>query len=324
MGSLLSGLFGSGGADTAKEGIAEAAKRAEDVYFKPYTYTTGSGSTSYDPESGYSAEMSPAYQELLGSTLGGAQNLFSQAASFDPRQRGEDIFQEQSALLQPQFQQQAQQLQQSLFGGGRLGLRMAGESQGLGTGSGMVSPDALGLGRAQQQTLAQVAAGSRQQALGEQGQMFGMAGQALTAGMGISSLEQQLMQLGLTSEQARSAAALGAGQLAVSPYATAADMEQRQQEAGAGAAGSLLGAALKFSDIRLKTNIKQTGTLANGIKLYTWEWNDVAKKLNLDHYPTDGVLAQELLSVVPDAVFSADNQYFMVNYSHPELQGVQH
>jgi hypothetical protein len=60
-------------------------------------------------------------------------------------------------------------------------------------------------------------------------------------GQGISGLEGQLMAQGLSAEQARAAAALGAGNLAISPYATAADMQQRQQEANAGFWGSVIG-----------------------------------------------------------------------------------
>lgn len=209
-----------------------------------------------------------------------------------------------------------------MFGTGRLGLRLAGESQGLGAGSGMVSPDALGLGRAQQQTLAQLAAQSRAQALGEQAQLGQMAQGLFGIGAGISGLEQSLMAQGLSAEQARAAAALGAGNLAISPYATAADMQQRQQESTAGFFGSLaggIGAAggfAKFSDIRLKENINHVDTLPNGIKLYTWDWKEERNE------PTFGVLAQEVQQVIPEAVIKHPDGYLMVNYAHPELQGV--
>lgn len=240
MGSVVSGLFGKGGSGIAGQGIEEAARRAEKAYFRPYTVTTATGTTGYD-DGGFSAQLSPEYQALLGTTLGGAQNLFGQFTGFDPAVRAQEIFAEQAAGLTPQFQQQATALQSRLFGGGRLGLRLAGESQGLGAGSGMVQPDALGLGQAQQQTLAQLMAQSRQQAFGEQAQLGQMASGLLGAGTQISSLEGALIAQGLSAEQARAAAALGAGQLAVAPYSTAADMAQRQQESTAGFFGALAG-----------------------------------------------------------------------------------
>ena len=323
MGSIVSGLFGKGGSGVAKEGIEEAARRAESAYFKPYTVTTGTGTTSYGDD-GFTSTLSPEYQALLGQALGGAGGLLSQFQSFDPSQRASEIYSEQAALLQPSFAQQGQQLQQSLFGSGRLGLRLAGESAGLGAGSGMVQPDALGLGRAQQQTLAQLAAGSRQQALSGQAQLGQMASGLFGIGQGISGMEQSLMGLGLTAEQARAAAALGAGNLAVSPYATAADMQQRQQEATAGffgAAAGALGTAAKagaFSDRRLKENINHIDTLPNGIKLYTWDWID---KENTD--PTNGVIAQEILDIIPEAIHEHRSGYLMVDYSHPDLKGAR-
>jgi len=243
MGSIVSGLFGKGGSGIAGQGIEEAARRAESAYFKPYTVRTGTGMTSYG-DGGFSTELSPEYQALLGQALTGAGGLLSQFQGFDPSQRAAEIYGEQAALLQPGFEQQATALQSRLFGGGRLGLRLAGESQGLGASSGMVQPDALGLGRAQQQTLAQLAAQSRGQALGEQAQLGQMAQGLFGIGQGISGLESQLMAQGLSAEQARAAAALGAGNLAVAPYATAAQIAQEQRGQNAGFFGGLLGAGL--------------------------------------------------------------------------------
>ena len=317
MGSIVSGLFGKGGSGIAGQGIEEAARRAESAYFKPYTVRTGTGTTSYG-DGGFSTQLSPEYQALLGPALTGAGGLLSQFQGFDPSQRATEIYGEQAALLQPGFEQQATALQNQLFGGGRLGLRLAGESQGLGAGSGMVQPDALGLGRAQQQTLAQLAAGARQQALGEQAQLGQMAQGLFGIGQGISGIESQLMAQGLTAEQARAASALGAGNLAISPYATAADMAQRQQEATAGFFGSLAGGigTAVASDMRLKDNINHVDTLPNGIKLYTWDWKEERNE------PTFGVLAQEVQQVIPEAVIQHPSGYLMVNYAHPELKGV--
>ena len=318
MGSVVSGLFGKGGSGTAGEAVARARELAPGARFNPYAVRTGTGTTGYRGDGQFYSELSQPYQQLLGTTLGGAQGLFEQFGSFDPSQRATDIYQQQAALLQPSFEQQATQLQSRLFGGGRLGLRLAGESQGLGAGSGMVQPDALGLGQAQQQTLAQLAAGSRQQAFGEQQQLGQMAAQALQSGMGISGLEQSLMGMGLNAEQARAAAALGAGQMELQPYATKAQMEQEQQKANASFWGNVAGAVGTgmASDIRLKDNITHVDTLPNGIKLYTWEWKEERNE------PTFGVLAQEVQQVLPEAVIEHTDGYLMVDYGHPELQGV--
>jgi hypothetical protein len=82
----------------------------------------------------------------------------------------------------------------------------------------MVQPDALGLGQAQQQTLAQVAAGSRAQAYEEANQTANLAGAMLKGGLSIQQAETEMMKLGVDAETARAAAAYAAGNLMMSPY----------------------------------------------------------------------------------------------------------
>ena len=78
-------------------------------------------------------------------------------------------------------------------------------------------------------------------------------------------------------------------------------------------AGTVLGAAAT-SDIRLKTNIQKVGEFSSGLGVYTWDWNDTAKQLNIND-PTTGVLAQELLEYRPEFVRMQDNGYLAVNYT---------
>jgi len=244
VGGITNALFGKGGMGTMAGAVGRAKELSSGMRFNPYTVRTATGTTGYTDDGQFYSELSQPYQDLLGTTLGGAENLFGQFAGFDPSQRATEVYQEQAALLQPAFEQQAVQLQNRLFGGGRLGLRLAGESQGLGAGSGMVQPDALGLGQAQQQTLAQLAAGSRQQAFGEQAQLGQMAAQALQSGMGISGLEQSLMGMGLSAEQARAAAEMGAGQFELSPILSQAQMQEGRRSSNMGFFGSMVGAAV--------------------------------------------------------------------------------
>ena len=75
-----------------------------------------------------------------------------------------------------------------------------------------------------------------------------------------------------------------------------------------GAVGSL------FSDSELKTNIKKVTDVEPNIGWYTWDWNDKAKELGIDAEPTEGVLAQEVLEVKPDAVVVKDG-YYAVDYA---------
>ena len=84
---------------------------------------------------------------------------------------------------------------------------------------------------------------------------------------------------------------------------------------------TLLGGAIKIgaayagsgSDVRLKENIQPYDTL-NGVQFYTWDWNDKAKEIGYDKYPTMGVIAQEVQKTHPDTVIEGPEGYLMVNY----------
>lgn len=83
-------------------------------------------------------------------------------------------------------------------------------------------------------------------------------------------------------------------------------------QAGLGAAGlaaQILPKLFTFSDARLKENIAQVGELANGIKLYKYNF--------IGSSSTElGVIAQEVKEVMPDAVaVHPSNGYYMVDYN---------
>ena len=129
----------------------------------------------------------------------------------------------------------------------------------------------------------------------------------------------QRAELGLTNAYANNnllasrASLLGGATLAL-PSASEAMGEGRTLEAittVAGAAGTIAG--LLPSDIRLKTNIKRIGKLPNGIPLYHWEWTREGKKIAGDQ-TTFGVIAQEVLKLMPEAVAVGNDGYLRVNY----------
>lgn len=240
VGGKLTGFLGSDQGMQAGKAARDAANRfAQEVYFKPYTMISGTGQTSYDPSTGtWQSELSAPFQGAQDVALSGATNLFGQLGAFDPMQRQQqiarDLFSQQSELLQPQFQAQAAQLQNKMFGGGRLGLRLAAEGQGLGQGGAMVSPDVLGLGRSQQQTLSQLSADTSakayEQALAELEGISTAGSRLLSGGVETGKLEQALMQLGVDAETARSMAAAQAGNIGMQGYDIAAKTSMAQDK----------------------------------------------------------------------------------------------
>ena len=82
-----------------------------------------------------------------------------------------------------------------------------------------------------------------------------------------------------------------------------------------GAAGTLMtGYGAMQSDVDLKENITKIGELEPGIGWYTWDWNDKGKAIGAESEPSEGVLAQEVLEVKPDAVVVKDG-YYAVDYA---------
>jgi len=75
-------------------------------------------------------------------------------------------------------------------------------------------------------------------------------------------------------------------------------------------AGAWGKAAGFFSDRRLKDNIVKTGSW-NGINLYSWDWNDLARKHGIKGLTT-GVIAQEHLD--SGFVHEAENGFLYVDY----------
>lgn len=62
-----------------------------------------------------------------------------------------------------------------------------------------------------------------------------------------------------------------------------------------------------ISDVRLKTDIEPVGTTVYGLPLYHFRYNTGPERF-------EGVMAQDVLKVMPDAVVTGENGFYRVNY----------
>lgn len=62
------------------------------------------------------------------------------------------------------------------------------------------------------------------------------------------------------------------------------------------------------SDVRLKEKLRQVGTTAHGLPLYTFSYRGQAEVY-------EGVMAQDVLAVRPDAVVLGDDGFYKVDYA---------
>lgn len=153
----------------------------------------------------------------------------------------------------------------------------------------------------------------------------GIAGltQVAQAGQGVYGQSANYLQ-GASSSAASAASTAGSSAVGLANvnanYATQMQQANAQSAAGIGSLVGTLGAAgigaygkyaaagAAASDERLKTNIQLVDNI-NGHNIYTWDWKEQ------DYGYNKGVIAQEILVSVPEAVTMMDNGYYAVNYN---------
>jgi hypothetical protein len=206
------------------------------------------------------------------------------------------------------------------FGNERRGVFEAERQAAFDIGQQQMVADLMsqGYSQAQAQTMAQL--GARQ----------GAAGQAASGMMQLGGLEQMTEQAGLDAQfqefmrqQNLPLQQLGALTAAAGGIPAGLGSSTQTSSPGftgvLGAIGSLgqgfgaMGATLPFSDRRLKKNIKKIGERA-GVSFYSWDWNEMAHEMGIQHHPTNGVIADELADIHPDLVAVAPNGFKVVNY----------
>lgn len=144
----------------------------------------------------------------------------------------------------------------------------------------------------------------------------GIAGltQVAQAGQGVYAQSANYLQ-GASSSAASAASTAGSSATGLANvnanYATQMQQANAQSSAGIGSlvgTMAMAGATAYASDSRLKTNIQLVDNI-NGHNIYTWDWKEQ------DYGYNKGVIAQEILVSVPEAVTMMDNGYYAVNYN---------
>jgi len=194
---------------------------------------------------------------------------------------------------------------QQLGGLGQLAAGMGGQFGQIGGGLAGLGQQAQGQLGSQINLLNQ---------LGQQGQATQQAGLSRQFA-GAQQLAGEPMQRLLQGQQLLAGMPTGqiSGGTSGSPY----QPQSYQKPSGFSQALGALGSAASIymaSDVELKENIKKVGELEPGVGWYTWDWNETGKSIGAESEPAEGVLAQEVLEVRPDAVKVIDNGYYAVDY----------
>lgn len=203
--SLISagaGLLGSSMAADASRSQADAQLKAAEIAadaakFRPYSLTTGFGTSYFDEDAqtaGYT--LDPRLAALRDLFYGGAEDVLGKLGTFDPQEYAATVLAEQQGLLSPLRQQQDIALRNKMLSSGRIGLGVTPASVGAGTGGGAINPEQYAQQLARERIDAELAAASREAGQKEIDRLISRGTGLLTTGYGIEELGLKPLTIG--------------------------------------------------------------------------------------------------------------------------------
>ena len=166
-GAMEAGLAGQQALEQLGERVSQEAQ------FKPFTVTTGLGTTATTPEGSIDIGLAPEQQALQQQLIGQATGLFGQVG-VSPAEAQSALYEQMRAVQRPEEERQRLALEERLLSQGRLGLQSAAY--------GGASPELLAQETARQEAMARENLAARQQAMAEQQQALTAASGLLGAG----------------------------------------------------------------------------------------------------------------------------------------------
>ena len=241
-------LFGASQAqdaarESARSNIEAARIAAEAAKFKPYSISTGFGTSFFDEdkqEAGYT--LDPTLQAFRNAMYGGAGEFMGQIES-DPTKAAQNYYNQQMALQQGSRGAEDIALRQQQLQGGRIGLGLSGAAMGAGAGTGYVNPEQYQRDLARSMADQQLAASSTQMAQADIDRAIARGTGLLQTGMGIEQMGLQPLQIGADIGNRASTAGANQAQALLAGGQAAAQANLAGGLAGAGMFGNL-GASL--------------------------------------------------------------------------------
>jgi hypothetical protein len=185
-------------AQIAANAQIEAGKiAAEAARFRPYSITTGFGSSSFDTNKDTGTyTLDPRLAAFRDQYYGGAQDVLNQQQGYDPIAMARQVYGEQQGLLQPGRQAEDVALRQAMLSRGRVGLGVSGGAAGAGA-DGMLNPDQFSLDRSRALADAELAAKSRDYGETYLDNLIKRGQGLLTYGTGLEALGMGSLTMGL-------------------------------------------------------------------------------------------------------------------------------
>lgn len=231
--------------ESAQSNIEAAKIAAESAKFKPYSISTGFGTSYFDEpnqQAGYT--LDPTLQAFRNAMYGGAGEFMGQIQS-DPQAAAQQYYNQQQGLMAGQRGAEDIALRQQQLQSGRIGLGLSGASQGAGMGTGYVNPEQYQRDLARSVTDQQLAAQSTQLAQADIDRAIARGTGLLQTGMGIEQMGLQPLQIGADIGNRVATAGANQGQMLLAGGQAAANANLAGGLAGAGMFGNLGTALMK-------------------------------------------------------------------------------
>ena len=211
VGAVIGGSATKRAAQTAANAQTESARMAADAAkFRPYSITSGFGSSSFDTDKNTATyDLDPqlaAYRDqLYGLSQQGMGGI-----NLDTQQNAQDYYNQQQGLLSGGRGAEDIALRQQQLGSGRIGLGLSGEAMGAGAGTGYVNPEQYQRDLARAQVDASMAANADQIARQQLDQDIARSTGLFNTGAGVEQLG--LSNLTMGADIGNKAAVAGAQQ----------------------------------------------------------------------------------------------------------------
>ena len=239
-GGMVQGGLGAAGSYVNQKKLGEAADSLRGAgntayaggQYRPYGVTSGAGTASFNNGQA-SYAMDPRYQAQQNQMFGlGTQALNRAGGSYDDL--ATDMYNRQRAIGADSRGAEAQALGERMFGSGTRGLSVSGDALGMGEGSGMFNPQALGFSQAYAQQDAMDRNNAFAQAQAQRQSDINLGQSMFTQGQGMDANALNQLELGGMFGQQQSNAANQAGSNYVNAYGKAGDFYAKQGQAQAG------------------------------------------------------------------------------------------
>ena len=239
-GGLVQGGLGAAGSYVNQKKLGEAADylrgAGDRAYaggqYRPYGVTSGAGTASFNNGQA-SYTMDPRYQAQQNQMFGlGTSALERAGGSYDDL--ATQMYNRQRAIGADSRGAEAQALGERMFGSGTRGLTVSGDALGMGEGSGMFNPQALGFSQAYAQQDAIDRNNAFAQAQQQRDRDIAIGTGMFSQGQAMDDNAMAMLGLGGDLGQQRANAANNAGQNMINAYGKAGDFYANQGAAQAG------------------------------------------------------------------------------------------